>query len=301
MDKPVVQITLEAWRKIRGYVLASDIECSMLAEVETKNNRFVISKVYLPKQTRSAAFTKITHDGVAELLTTEGVDPSKIKAWFHSHVNMGVTPSGVDVTQAKELMADAEWFIRGIFNKKNEYSMHVHWMGIEMEAEMQISYDGTYDFVKIRQELEDVTVKEFGIPVTVYEPQSDGTYKPLERGSKKNKSVTNGFAYKCSEHLHRQQNKYLDKEAIDLYADIEEAPSFGAFMWRGFKEYANTSKKTELQYFASLYTEFLVGLNYGWTMPYCYRMVQETLEKDQKRDKALDGTKELQTTLPGVT
>lgn len=160
ITKPTIYFTLEAYRMVIGYVMASELECSMMGEVETHKNTFLVTKVHLPQQTRSAAFTKITHDGVASLLTNPSINPQKIKAWFHSHVNMGVTPSGQDEKQAQELMSDAEWFIRGIFNKRGEYSLFIHWHGIDIEAKMDILYEVGLDIDALKAELESVTIKD---------------------------------------------------------------------------------------------------------------------------------------------
>ncbi len=161
--KPIVWITPDCWDKLITYVKASDVECSMLCEVESSGGRFLINKVYLPKQTRSAAFTKITHEGIVELLTNQDINPAKLKAWFHSHVNMSVTPSSQDVSQAKELMQDAEWFIRGILNKKYEYSLFIHWMGIDIEADLEVAHQLTEDLEQAKAELAAATVTE---PIT---------------------------------------------------------------------------------------------------------------------------------------
>jgi len=164
MKEPIIYITPEAYAKITTAVRVSDLECSMLGTVETHKTEantygFLITDIYFPQQTRSAAFTKITHDGIAEILTTEGIEVEKIKCWIHSHVNMGVSPSGQDDSQAKELMQDAEWFIRGIFNKKNEYSLSIHWRGIEIAAKLVILWGTTLE-EGIKKELEEKTVVE---------------------------------------------------------------------------------------------------------------------------------------------
>jgi hypothetical protein len=192
ITKPIVWITPEAWDKLMTYVRASDVECSMLCEVEAKNGKFLINKVYLPKQTRSAAFTKITHEGIVEILSIPGINPAKIKAWFHSHVNMNVTPSGQDISQAKELMQDAEWFIRGILNKRAEYSLFIHWMGIDIEADLQIKNVMTGNIEEAKKELERVTVKETVVFSKSGYPYG-GIYGPTGKKEKGKKYNYNGY------------------------------------------------------------------------------------------------------------
>ena len=157
MSKSAIYITRSAYNRIGAIVRASDLEVSMLAEVEIVNKNIVITEIHIPKQTRAAAFTKIVHDGIIDLIET-GVDPSKIKCWIHSHVNMGVSPSGQDVKQAEELMKDSDWFMRGIFNKKGEYSLSLHWNNLIVECELHIIDEQTDDIEALKQEIKEKTV-----------------------------------------------------------------------------------------------------------------------------------------------
>lgn len=155
--KSSIYITRPAYNRIRAIVQASNLEVSMLGEVEIKDKNVIITEIHIPRQTRSAAFTEIVHDGISELLES-GVDPSKVKCWIHSHVNMGVSPSGQDVSQAKELMKDSDWFIRGIFNKKNEYTLSLHWNNLIVDCELLILEDNVEDIEAIKREIEEKTV-----------------------------------------------------------------------------------------------------------------------------------------------
>lgn len=218
--KANVFIELDAWRTVRRYVMSSSEECSMLAEVEVKDNTFLITKIYLPRQTRSAAYTKITPEGVAELLSREDVDPAKIKAWFHSHVNMGCSPSCTDKAQAAELMADCEWFICGIFNKKNEYSMYIHWMGMEIEANLEIVFDADYDEEATKKELEDATVASQVI--TYVNPT-------IKKGKKKDKH-NYANTWKLSYVQHTEQNPYITFPVHTAYEQSMLAQSYANIM-----------------------------------------------------------------------
>lgn len=142
-QKLVVHILPEAYALVRKMVEVSSLECSMLGEVEQRPEpgiTFLITKIFIPFQTRSATETTIDSSKLPEVIESEQIDNQKVKCWFHSHVNMAPHPSGQDEIQIKELMNDADWFIRGIFNKKNEYTLSVHWMGLEIEAILEIKY-----------------------------------------------------------------------------------------------------------------------------------------------------------------
>ena len=218
---PKILFTEEVWRKLHALVEVSTLECSMLGEVETKDNMLMITKLHIPKQTRSAAYTEITQDGIFELLGQEGVDPAKIKAWFHSHVNMGVTPSLKDESQIKELMQDAEWFIRGIWNKRGEYSLSIHWMGCQFDAIPQIAWTTSVDKEALKKELEDKTIipthnyqsttfplndySQFGI----FDDNDEWTYHKNGRYNKKTRTWEE----------YNRSNQYLTKP-IPTYANF---------------------------------------------------------------------------------
>lgn len=127
-----VYFDFEAWKLLHAAVTASTLECSLIGIVSKKEDHFVVEKLYIPKQTRLAAYTKIVDEGIFELLEDSTIPSEKLKIWIHSHVNMGVSPSATDISQAKELMQDAEWFICGIWNKKAEYSLYLKFMGRDL-------------------------------------------------------------------------------------------------------------------------------------------------------------------------
>ena len=127
-----VYFDFEAWKLLHAAITASTLECSLVGMVTKKEDHFVVEKLYIPKQTRLSAYTKIVDEGIFELLEDPSIQPEKLKIWIHSHVNMGVSPSATDISQAKELMQDAEWFICGIWNKRAEYSLYLKFMGRDL-------------------------------------------------------------------------------------------------------------------------------------------------------------------------
>jgi hypothetical protein len=100
---------------------------------------FLVEDVYLLKQDAHATTTEIHPEATLEhfsLMTAEQV--SKNRLWGHSHVNMGVTPSGQDESQAKEHYADCEdFYIRLIMNKKEEFHITVY----DMERKLEVVLD----------------------------------------------------------------------------------------------------------------------------------------------------------------
>lgn len=89
---------------------------------------FLIEEVFLVEQGAHAATTEIDPSGLAKLAQellverTDGADLlNRIRFWGHSHVNMGLTPSGQDDKQLRQLAADAEdYFLAARTNKRRE-------------------------------------------------------------------------------------------------------------------------------------------------------------------------------------
>lgn len=128
---PRIGISSSALVKMFIYVNECSDEVGWLGTVEKLNNQhYVITDVYLFEQDVHATTTEITPEGLSEfaeelLQQPNGMEVwNNIKMWGHSHVNMGVTPSGQDDKQMKEF-ADVghEWFIRLIANKKGDMKL----------------------------------------------------------------------------------------------------------------------------------------------------------------------------------
>lgn len=264
ITKPVVYITSEAWNKIRGYVLVSKLECSMLCEVSSEDNKFIIDVVHLPQQTRSAAYTKITHAGIASVLTNKDVNPLKVKCWVHSHVNMGVTPSSVDVQQATELMEDAEWFIRMIVNKSDNYSLFIHWHGIDIECDLEIIDDESFNIEEIEKELEAVTVEPVYTPIVSKQCVSFGTQIGIFTeedeyeycGVRRNTQRANKLIYKN----HLAQNPHINLATHNNYIMCERAKSYSEWFSAIKKKIPKALSK---QLLADAYSEYIDAITVG--------------------------------------
>jgi len=154
IKRPEVIVSEEVYNDMRSIVGICPEEVSWLGTVHTsdtmeglKENQYYIERVFLLEQQVSAATTSMLQEGLSELCMKlmDGVHPSidqdlpeaercaigldwynRLKFWGHSHVNMGVSPSGQDDTQMEDFDENGNsFFIRGIFNKK----------GVSMERE----------------------------------------------------------------------------------------------------------------------------------------------------------------------
>jgi hypothetical protein len=127
---PNVFYTPDVWSTIRYLVDKARKEIGWLGLVDTlPNGDYLITDIYVPEQTVSGTETDISTEAMAALameLIEDNKDPSKLFYWGHSHVNMGVSPSGQDEEQVDEYLEDCDIFIRGIYNKKGESKVDVY-------------------------------------------------------------------------------------------------------------------------------------------------------------------------------
>ena len=93
------------------------------------DNQFYIDQIYLPSQMVTHTETDIDPDSLAEVymeIANNGGDPSTMYAWFHSHVDMEVSPSPQDEKQAEIFLQTLPVLIRGIMNKQGAMKVDVY-------------------------------------------------------------------------------------------------------------------------------------------------------------------------------
>ncbi len=127
---PEVLYTPKAWHTLWHLVDTCKQEVGWLGLVEwvDEENAYLITEIVIPEQTVHGTETDISSDAMAvevERLINEGKDPSQLRYWGHSHVNMSVGPSATDEDQIDEYLEHANWFIRGIYNKRREAKVDV--------------------------------------------------------------------------------------------------------------------------------------------------------------------------------
>ena len=126
---PCVYYTTEAWHTIQYLVHKCSAEVGWVGLVEKYgDNDYLITDIFVPEQEVSGVTTEIEDDAMTKLtlhLIDQGLDPGQLIYWGHSHVNMGVGPSGQDERQLAEYIEHCPVFIRGIYNKKGEAKVDV--------------------------------------------------------------------------------------------------------------------------------------------------------------------------------
>jgi hypothetical protein len=137
--EPSIYFTREAWVKQCHLVdkCKQEVGWFALVDYDEKYNTFTITELVIPCQEVTAAETDIGKEDLADAameLIEAGKDTSKMYAWFHSHVNMGVSPSAQDEYQVEDFLEDladqpeVPAFIRGIQNKKGDLKLDVYYI-----------------------------------------------------------------------------------------------------------------------------------------------------------------------------
>jgi len=142
---PTIFFTPTALEDMWSYIDLSHLEIGWYGlvthrSVLGKGQSFTIEEVYLAEQQCHSTTTELTPKGQAELysrLMTEdaekGIKPedpdyrvNRLRSWFHSHVSMGVSPSGQDDDEFLNFhKGGSSYFIRGICNKRGEMQLSV--------------------------------------------------------------------------------------------------------------------------------------------------------------------------------
>ena len=125
--EPTVYITAEAFIKMRTLVDNTETEIGWYGIVKKYpglQETYVIEDIIVYPQRVTGATCEQDDNKIFEFemsLTDEQVNNKRFQG--HSHVNMGVTPSGVDEAFYQDLLSQVtDYFIITVTNKRNEYT-----------------------------------------------------------------------------------------------------------------------------------------------------------------------------------
>lgn len=119
---PRVMIELVPYQKLMTYVRACPVEINGFGAVERLGKDFLVTDVFILNQEASPG--GVTTDS-ADLhrylyeLIQQGVEPNKLKLQWHSHVDMAVFPSSIDLATIERYQTD--YMISLILNKQGEH------------------------------------------------------------------------------------------------------------------------------------------------------------------------------------
>lgn len=114
VQSPTIYITPEAKTRLDYYIESSSIEISGLGTVKKYKGDLLIEKILLFEQKCDAVNTDLTSSDVAKYLyqaIKEGIDPSEIKLWWHSHHKMGCFWSEKDQYTIESFGRTSDWFL----------------------------------------------------------------------------------------------------------------------------------------------------------------------------------------------
>lgn len=135
---PQVFITPEAKMRLDLYIEAANGEISGLGTVTRLGNDFIVTAVHLFEQVCTGASTDLSGEDVSRFLLDSiraGLDPSELKLWWHSHVNMGVFWSGTDESTAGKF--GNGWMVSLVGNKRGE-----HLVRLDLYEPIRLTLDG---------------------------------------------------------------------------------------------------------------------------------------------------------------
>ena len=139
IQKPVIYFSMEAWLKMLQLVKACDKEIAWQATVEkrkfknkenSKDFFYYIRQVYVYPQKVTGTFVDVDEVKYAEWsLKLEDEVYNSLRFQGHSHVNMGVSPSGTDLNTYQNFLDQLgknDFYIFMILNKKSEFNIMVY-------------------------------------------------------------------------------------------------------------------------------------------------------------------------------
>lgn len=208
---PSAFITIEALARVHEIVRQSDKEVGwmgqMVQEVDDKGMiSLTLFNPYVPRQEVSGATTDIDADDIAKYALSVD-NPDLIKWWGHSHVNMGVSPSGTDITTFNELVENDpdNPFVMTIHNKSHVTHCNIYLgKGLYInDADLHIDWDDEEMVESVAKELKD-NVRD-KVYVTPKFNQANGNYSGKSPSKRKSKRSGSGSNRKQLSHTTQQQ------------------------------------------------------------------------------------------------
>lgn len=131
LTEPTICITADAYIKMRKLVDETDTEIGwygIVSEPEGLDATYVIEDILVYPQRVTGSTCEQDDDKIFEFemsLSTEQVNHKRFQG--HSHVNMGVRPSGVDEQFYTDLLSQVnDYFIIAVTNKKKELTLRFY-------------------------------------------------------------------------------------------------------------------------------------------------------------------------------
>lgn len=246
-SKISVVVELEAYKKMQCYIDICDKEVGWLGTAYKVGNEIRITDVFLFEQEVHATTCELTPGGIADFVTNlyntidadEAMEISNnLTCWGHSHVRMGVSPSGQDDIQLRSFSSSGhEWFLRVIGNKFGEYEYtYIDYIsGIEIkDLDWRIEIPGlTLDDIKqeIKSEINQKVRAKTYTPTykrAVINPTHKGnTYISTSSGIKPVINTNEGYN-NDGDYYHYYEDSLLGEDYFDAYIKSQKSKYIGS-------------------------------------------------------------------------
>lgn len=205
-EKAKILFTPEAWLKMKKLVKNTSSEIGWYGLTERNEKTFKITDILVyPQEVSGATVTTDETEHLNWLYSLEDEVFNKIRMQGHSHVNMGVTPSGVDTKLYDDTVAqlpENDFYIFIILNKTNQIFIEIYDKAENViyetkDVEIDILFESNMTSTEWNKDVKQV-VKEkkyvYTPPVTlvnqtVYTPHTEPTKTtyPINKNNKNNK------------------------------------------------------------------------------------------------------------------
>lgn len=158
--------TLEAWQMIKYAVDFRNQEVAGFGRCHFDGERLIVDDILIPPQVVGGAHAELDihagdYDWLLAQIIGRGEAPLDWRLWWHSHVNMGTSPSGTDHNTLKMLSKYWEgWAAGTVFNQRGEAT---GWMALNVEYDMTNPLTRAVEHIATQTEV-DLTVMRALVP-----------------------------------------------------------------------------------------------------------------------------------------
>lgn len=119
---PKVAVPEKVWKRLLAYIEACPMEVGGLGTIEWRDGKLVVTDVFLLEQEVTNVKTLLDPAAVHRFLNAwvrDGKDPALLKFWWHSHADMSVFWSEMDMATIRQFTQE-DWLVSLVGNHKRE-------------------------------------------------------------------------------------------------------------------------------------------------------------------------------------
>ena len=181
---PIIEFTPQAYIAMMNIVHHTSKEIAWHGLVKKKDSKYIIYNILVYPQIITTTTVDSDEELYPEWIIQQAPHLNKMRMQGHSHVNMGVSPSGTDLTYYEDMLTQIDdFYIFLIVNKSQD--LHVRFYDIEnniLFINPPCTVQGSSQSIQALKKVLKENVKEKSYTVTTYgyrpEPYEPPTYKP---------------------------------------------------------------------------------------------------------------------------